>query len=151
MKSKSKTTVIDGFNGDYFFLSNYYPCQVTYSDLTYRNSEAAFHAQKDLNRSREFTDLNPAEAKKLGRSVHLRPDWEQVKDQIMRDILYSKFSQNKELKEKLLQTKDALLIEDNFWHDTYWGVCNGEGENKLGQLLMQVREQLKEQETQSCK
>ena len=68
---------------------------------------------------------------------------EEVKDQIMYEIVLNKFSQNEELREKLIATGDEYLAEGNTWHDTYWGVCNGKGKNKLGKILMQVREELK--------
>ena len=70
-------------------------------------------------------------------------DWEEVKDQIMYEICLAKFTQNEELKEKLLATGNEELVEGNTWHDTYWGVCNRRGKNKLGKILMRVRSELK--------
>ena len=92
---------------------------------------------------KEFTELNPSKAKQLGRKVKLRKDWEEVKTNIMYDICLAKFTQNQDLKEKLLKTGNAILIEGNWWNDTYWGVCNGIGENNLGKILMKIREELK--------
>ena len=54
-----------------------------------------------------------------------------------------KFTKHKDLKEKLLATGDAYLEETNHWHDTFWGVCKGKGQNHLGKILMEVREELK--------
>ena len=67
----------------------------------------------------------------------------EVKTNIMYDICLAKFTQNQDLKEKLLKTGNAILIEGNWWNDTYWGVCNGIGENNLGKILMKIREELK--------
>ena len=82
--------------------------------------------------------------KKMGRSVSLRPDWEDIKDDVMLEGLYRKFT-NDELAEWLLDTGDEELVEGNWWGDRYWGVCNGIGQNKLGKLLMKVREELAEE------
>lgn len=92
-----------------------------------------------------FAPLAAGEAKKLGRTVVLRPDWNEVKVSIMRNVLALKFRQNPDLREKLLATGEAELIEGNHWKDTFWGVCNGVGENWLGKLLMELREELKKE------
>ena len=137
--------MIDKFNGKYDFLSNYYVAPVTYNGLTFQSNEAAFQAQKTLNEGqrRKFTRMAPNKAKAKGRNVILRSDWEEVKNKIMYEVCYAKFTQNPELKEKLLLTGDEELIEGNTWHDTYWGVCNRRGKNKLGKILMRVREELR--------
>ena len=137
--------VIDTFDLDYDFLSNFYPCDVTYKGITYPSSEAAFHAQKttDVYQQVRFTKMNPSQAKRAGRKLDLRPDWEDVKYQIMYDIVLQKFVQNDDLQRKLLNTEDAELIEGNWWGDTFWGVCKGVGENHLGKLLMKIREDLR--------
>nr|DAK26538.1 MAG TPA: NADAR protein [Caudoviricetes sp.] len=135
--------MIDCFKGKYFFLSNFYPARVSYQGILYQNTEAAFHAQKDPSRAREFCNLNPSEAKRLGRRVKLRSDWELIKDNIMFDVVALKFKQNLFLAEKLLKTGDEELIEGNDWNDCYWGVCQGKGENKLGQILQRIRSELR--------
>lgn len=136
---------IDSFRGDYDFLSNFYSCPVEYDGLTYQNTEAAFQAAKcvDRNEREKFVSLSPGQAKKLGRKVDLREDWETVKIDVMRDVLKSKFSLNFELREKLIATNDVELIEGNHWNDRFWGVCRGKGQNHLGKLLMELREILK--------
>lgn len=137
--------MINEFKDKFSFLSNFYVAPVTYNELTFQSNEAAFQAQKTLNEGqrRKFTKLAPNKAKAKGRSVILREDWEEVKDQIMYEICLAKFSQNSDLKKKLLDTGDEELIEGNTWHDTYWGVYNRKGKNKLGKILMRIREELK--------
>ena len=143
----SAISTIGSFRGKYYFLSNFFPAEVTYNGLTYQNNEAAFQAQKTYSKEEriEFTTLEPRDAKRRGRRVRLRKDWEQVKDRIMEEIVRAKFSQNEELKEQLLATGDAQLVEGNRWNDRYWGVDirSGVGENHLGKILMKVRSELK--------
>ena len=138
--------VIGRFIGEYFYLSNYYEVPVTYDSLTYGSAEAAFQAQKILNLDdrKIFTTLKADDSKKMGRSVILRPDWDDVKLSVMREIIRCKFTQNTCLLEQLLKTGNALLIEGNTWHDTFWGVDlkTGLGENHLGLILMEVREEI---------
>lgn len=134
--------VINRFDGEYRFLSNFYEAPVTYHGVTYRNNEAAFQAQKCPDKAHEFADMSAAEAKKAGRHVPLRPDWERVKINIMHDLVFEKFLHNPELKDKLLATDGYDIVEGNHWGDRFWGRCNGTGENHLGQILMLVREEL---------
>lgn len=144
--------MINKFDGEYVFLSNFYECPVEYGGLTYKNSEAAFHAQKTLNEAerKQFTVLNASASKKLGRRIALRDDWETVKTKIMYEICYAKFSQNEDLKAKLLATGDEYIEEGTYWHDNIWGNCycekckNIQGENRLGTILMKIREDLKD-------
>lgn len=143
---------IHNFRGEYYFLSNFFYSPVTYNGKTYQNSEAAFQAQKTLSEEVQwkFTRLTPRDARTEGRKLTLRPDWEEVKDDIMRNILRSKFS-NPVLARQLLDTDDAILEEQNTWHDNCWGNCTCDkcrqipGQNKLGTMLMELREGLKEE------
>ena len=143
--------MINKFDGEYAFLSNFYECPITYDGITYTNSEAAFHAHKTLNEEerKQFAALDPSAAKKLGRKITLRSDWEEVKTKIMYEICLAKFSQNEDLKAKLLATGDEYLEEGNYWHDNCWGNCSCEkckditGENRLGKILMEIREELR--------
>lgn len=85
---------ISEFRGEYYFLSNFYSAPVTYNGMCFENNEAAFQAAKCPERMTEFCRLNPSEAKRLGRRVKLRGDWEAVKDTVMYEICKAKFSQN---------------------------------------------------------
>lgn len=136
--------VIDNFTGDYMFLSNFLPCRVPLGQYgVFENSEAAYQAMKCPSLVDEFRTLTPEKAKKLGRSVMMRPDWEEVKKVIMYQVVHAKFFNNGYLATKLLETGTATLIEGNDWGDKYWGMVDGEGENHLGEILMQVRNELK--------
>jgi ribA/ribD-fused uncharacterized protein len=137
--------MINNFRGKYFFLSNFYECEVTFEGITYQNTEAAFHAQKTLNveERKKFATLNPSEAKKAGRKLNLRSDWEVIKTRVMYDVCKAKFLQNPELKKKLLETGTEYLEEGNDWGDYFWGTVNGVGENRLGYILMQIRDELR--------
>lgn len=140
---------IDYFSGQYHFLSNFYPCTVCYEGICYPSSEHAFQAAKTINlHAREvftLTGMTPGMAKHLGKALTLRPNWDTIKLQVMADILMAKFDggvSDRGLKEALLATGNAQLIEGNTWGDTYWGVCNGKGTNFLGKLLMELRKKL---------
>ena len=133
--------MITAFLEGYFFLSNYYEVSITYNGITYQNNEAAFQAQKSTT-PEAFKDLNPTEAKKLGRQVSLRLDWESVKVKVMQEIVHEKFSQNPDLAHRLIDTGDEYLEEGNTWGDRVWGVVNGQGANLLGQILMAERKKL---------
>ncbi|MBQ1388752.1 MAG: NADAR family protein [Clostridia bacterium] len=139
--------VIDNFDGEYRFLSNFYVVKVEYGGLVYTSSEAAFQAQKCLTKEErvQFTQLSPSKSKTLGRNVQLRPDWNDVRIGIMEDIVRCKFAQNPDLAKMLLETGDKTLIEGNTWHDTFWGVDSksGYGKNNLGKILMKIREELR--------
>ena len=139
-------TKIDSFDGEYDFLSNFYPCKVEWEGRIYQSSEGAYQSAKCVNENEKdmFTSIPANQTKKLGRKVDLREDWDKVKEDIMYDIVYAKFTQNKELADKLINTGTVELVEGNYWGDTYWGVCNGMGQNKLGKILMKIRSELVE-------
>ena len=141
---------ISEFRDEYFFLSNFYEAPVTYRGLQYGSNEAAFQAQKCMTEEEtvQFTSLRPYDAKKRGRKVRLRPDWEEIKVEVMEEIVRAKFTQNADLRQMLLATGDAVLEEGNTWNDTFWGVHlkNGKGQNHLGKILMKVRDELRSAE-----
>ena len=137
---------IDKFAGDYRWLSNFWPAEVEYEGVKYPTTEHAFQAAKTENlgqRRHVRKAASPAEAKKLGRQVTLRPGWDSMKDEVMLDLNRQKF-RDPGLRAKLLATGDRPLIEGNHWNDTYWGVCRGKGKNRLGQILMKIRHEIRE-------
>lgn len=135
---------IDEFSGEYRFLSNFFPSPVTYEGIEFPTVEHAFQAAKTMDtveRIRIAELKKPGEAKRAGRKVALRPDWENVKEKIMLDILRLKFAYP-DLRKYLLNTGEVKLEEGNTWGDRYWGTCFGIGRNRLGHLLMKLRKEL---------
>ena len=143
--------MIDKFDGEYEFLSNFYNSEIIYEGIIYPTVEHAFQAAKTLNVD-ERTAISkldtPGKAKRAGRKCNLREDWEEIKDGVMYNCIKSKF-QNPELRKLLLETGDEYLVEGTVWHDNYWGNCsckkceNIQGRNQLGKTLMKVREELR--------
>ena len=136
---------IDQFRGRYFFLSNHSLNSVQFEGDLYPSVEHAFAAAKTLDpelRAKVREAGDPDRTKRLGRKLKLRADWDDVKVDIMRELLRDKFS-SPALAEALLDTGDAALVEDNTWGDTFWGMCRGRGENMLGRLLMEVRGEIR--------
>lgn len=131
------------FRNEYDFLSNFYSCKITYEGITYKNAEAAFQAQKENRKTDRivYSFVDGRTAKKWGRKAKLKEDWNKVKDNIMYEIVKNKFLQNEELKIKLKNIKEEI-VEENYWNDKYWGVCNGIGENKLGKILEKVKKEI---------
>jgi ribA/ribD-fused uncharacterized protein len=133
---------IFGFFGEYRFLSNYHKCLVYFDGVLYPSSENAYMAAKtlDVAERTRFVNIEPNEAKALGRQIQLRPDWEEVKFDIMKIILCDKFYRNRSIRGKLISTGNAVLTEANHWGDRIWGTDEeGNGENHLGRLLMKIR------------
>lgn len=134
--------MISSFTGDYRWLSNFWPVIVRLDGDEYPSVEHAYQAAKTLDREarKRFQSImvKAGDAKRMGRKLVLRPDWNARKMEIMLYLLRQKFEQEP-LRTKLLATKDHDLVEGNHWHDYYWGVCNGKGQNHLGKLLMRVR------------
>ena len=130
------------FRGKYSFLSNMHPAPVILDDMTFPNVENAYQAAKCADKSymASFISMTAVEAKHAGRRVVVRSDWDTVKASIMDNLLRQKFAHSS-LKQKLIDLSDDEIVEDNYWGDTYWGRCNGKGENVLGQLLMNIREE----------
>ncbi len=137
--------MIRKFSGHYSFLSNFYPCIIKYEGEVYSSVENAYQAAKstDSKIRKQFTSLSAGHAKKLGQKIAKRDDWEDVKVDVMYDLLKQKFSQPK-LRTLLLMTENDDLVEGNTWGDTTWGVYRGKGKNLLGKLLMKVRSEVKD-------
>lgn len=148
--------MIDKFQGRWHFLSNFYPCEIEHQGIKYPSVEHYYVAMKfddeQLIDGKYYTpgDLreliskikDPGQVKRFGRKVKLRKDWNNQKLKVMNWGVREKFK-NDRLSELLLSTGDEELIEGNFWNDTYWGVCNGKGQNHLGKILMEVRNELR--------
>lgn len=139
--------MVNNFRGEYSFLSNFYFASVHMDGMLYSTVEHAFQAAKTLcpkERKEIALAKTPAIAKKLGKGVTLRPDWNDCRLEIMEKLIEEKFK-HPHLKRKLLETGETTLVEGNYWGDVFWGVCRGEGENHLGKILMRVREKLQKE------
>lgn len=140
---------IASFFGPYRFLSNFWMARVYGpSNLIYPSTEHAYQAAKtnDSNMHYQISELErPGMAKKLGKLVTLREDWEIVKIPIMLFLVKQKF-QYPDLAKQLLDTGDLIIEEGNTWGDKFWGIDlkTGEGENNLGKILMQVRDDIRQ-------
>jgi ribA/ribD-fused uncharacterized protein len=149
---------ITSFRGPYRFLSNFAPFPVVFDGIEYPTAEHAYVAAKTLDptiRAMVRGIDKPGNAKYRGKSITVRPDWDDVRQELMLAILRSKFSRNGDARDLLLATGDAQLVEGNAWHDNYWGHCRCkectntvEGHNMLGRLLMTVRDELRHPTTQ---
>lgn len=160
--------VISSFRNEHFFLSNFYPSDITVSmDLTidgvageylfvFSTGEHCFQAMKvvasnmnDSQKHKWMLDMEsastPSQSKYLGRSINIDLDkWNDMSYLCMQRTQELKYTQNLDLAKLLLDTGDAKLIEGNFWGDKLWGVDeNGVGENKLGTILMELRSSLR--------
>ncbi len=139
---------IKSFSGKYQFLDNFFACDVVYEGIMYPSTEHAFQAAKttDVEIRKKFRLYETfADAKRKGRQLKLRPDWEEIKDTVMYEVVKDKFTRNARLKEMLLATGDEYLEEGNRHGDRYWGTVSGEGRNQLGKTLMRVRQELREE------
>ncbi|MBO9428802.1 NADAR family protein [Sulfitobacter sp. R18_1] len=150
---------IRGLQGPYRFLSNFHSARVTMYGVEFPTNEHAYQAakmpQRDLLRTQEewlkdlkaFAQIETAKkAKRAGRTLRMRDDWDEVKYGIMLELTRRKYVRHPLLAGKLLNTGTAYIWELNDWDDTYWGVIEEGGkligENNLGKILMQVRKEL---------
>lgn len=139
-----------GFTGPYRYLSNFFPAPLVWEGIKFPTSEHAFNAGKTLDQHKRLwiaAAPSPGEAKSRGRSVQLRPGWDEtVRYQVMEEVLAAKFA-DEHLAGWLLATGELELVEANQHHDIHWGVCtcrrhDGVGDNHLGRLLMELRTRL---------
>ena len=140
-------TVVGPFKGEYAFLSNFYPAQVEYDNIVYPTVEHAFQSAKTTSKEDRYRIAalsTPGQAKQAGKQLQLRPNWESIKVPIMAELVYLKFANHPDLSRRLLATGDLYIEEVNQWGDTFWGTYKGRGENHLGQILMSVRDELRE-------
>lgn len=152
--------MIDIFRGSYYFLSNFYPCEIEHDSIVYPSLEHYYVALKCDNDQIingkyytcfDFRELiskvkSPGKVKIIGKNIKVRSDWNDIKLDIMWIGIQQKF-RNKELSELLISTGDQKLVEGNYWHDNFYGQCTCEkcidkGKNKLGKLLMKIRSEL---------
>ena len=134
-------------NGSNGYLSNFWRASIIIDGKSYATSEHYYQAMKTNNPAEQEMVRNttsPKEAKFAGYHVTLREDWEEVKEAIMFEALTAKFTQHTELGLKLIETGNKPIHEDSPW-DRYWGYAKGEGKDKLGVLLMRVRDELMEE------
>ena len=135
--------MIAELNGKYRFLSNFWSCILEWDGQLYPSVENAYQATKcaDPDDRLKFVAIKASEAKRLGRVIRMRPDWDSVKLDVMLRLVRRKFEDEK-LASLLLETGAEEIQEGNWWGDTYWGTVNGVGENHLGKILMKVRHEL---------
>lgn len=134
---------ITAFKGKYRFLSNFYDAPFSYELAAWPTSEHAYQAAKTFDKDQKTSIqlcATPGAAKRLGKMVTRRSDWEEIKVRVMGEILKAKFDQNDYLKRQLTATGTEDLVEGNTWGDVFWGMCKGEGQNNLGKLLMDLRD-----------
>lgn len=152
MQAKQNSTY--EFQGFHRFLSNFYRSPIYHQGINYPTAEHLYQALKTTERSmrRKISSLkSPGQAKGMGQSITLRKNWDKIKLTAMKWVIGLKFDQNQELKQKLLSTKNDILIEGNYWHDNFWGDCNCrkckhiKGQNNLGKILMKRRMYLAKQ------
>lgn len=137
-------TKVREFRGEHAFLSNFFPCPIIYEGRLWLTSEHAYQAAKTIipdEIEQIFNAATPGKAKRLGRTITICDDWNDIRIDVMSEILEAKFA-IPELEEKLLSTGNIKLLEGNTWGDTFWGVDinTGIGQNMLGKLLMRIRE-----------
>ena len=138
---------IEEFQGRFRFLSNFYRSVIWIDGKSYETAEHAFQAAKsirDEDAEQIRSAFTPGGAKRRGRKVEMRADWEGVKLDIMKEIVRQKFYQNRGLGKQLIETGDLYLEEGNRWNDTFWGIDlrTLKGTNHLGRILMEVRDEL---------
>lgn len=142
--------IISEFQGEYRWLSNHVVAKVKYDGHEFPTVEHAYVYSKTLVKEEqelflsEMNELSPGQAKRLGKTLTLRPDWESVRLDIMRNLTLQKYS-IPYYRDKLLATGDVEIVEGNDWGDTFWGKYNGVGENNLGKIIMEVRSYLRSQ------
>lgn len=145
MKITTEVSKVTQFKGEYRWLSNFYQSPIELRGVVFPSAEAAYQASKaDYNLDSIFCKLTPGQSKRLGKGIRLREDWDEVKFDIMEMVLRIKFRDH-DLRQRLIATGDAELYEGNSWGDKIWG-CDWEtleGENRLGKLLMKLRDEYK--------
>ena len=137
------------YENQFYVLSNFSSFCLDWAGHRFHTSEAAYHWEKFMNHpeiQRQILEAPSAhEALQIARRNKqlVRPDWEQVKVPVMRNILYQKAKQHEYVRRQLLATGDRELIEDS-WRDNFWGWGpNKDGQNMLGKLWIEVRNEFR--------
>ncbi len=141
---------INGFFKEWRFLSNFHICPIAYEGGQYNSVEAAYQATKTTNPARRVPfqgDVAPSLARKMGQTLPIRTDWEEIKLKVMEDLCCIKFA-DPVLGRWLFDTGNEELVENCWWHDNFWGSCTcdrcgNKGQNHLGKILMKIREGMK--------
>lgn len=140
---------IKGFRGDYEYLSNMYllDIPIEYNGIFYESSENAYQSAKfdDISMKIEIQKMTPKKSKLFANKnkQFITPNWNNIRLDVMREVVFKKFLYNIELQQMLVGIGDAYIEETNNWNDTFYGVCNGIGENNLGKILMQTKNYFK--------
>lgn len=138
---------IKQFKGDYEALSNFSECQIRMGGVYYPSVEHAYQAAKTIDKKERELFLNDnvtaGRAKRIGRTITIREEWDDIKVSVMRELCRQKYNIPK-YQQILLLTGDALIQEGNNWNDLFWGVDlqSGVGNNNLGKILMAIRSDL---------
>lgn len=139
--------MISSFSGEHRWLSNFSEHSVMLNPtIVFPTVEHGFVWHKTTNsemRQRILMETTPGRVKRLGRKIELRPEWESLKLTVMHELVLLKFQQHEGIRQLLIETGEQELVEGNKWGDTFWGVCEGEGENNLGRILMKIRSELR--------
>jgi len=138
------TCDIKGFTGEYRWLSNFWPSPFEFNNYAWPTVEHAYVAHKAhpgrlKNVYGTVIDMTPGQAKRYGRTIKIRNDFDMIKLYLMQALQYRKYTENEELLQKLLATGSREIEETNTWGDTFWGVCDGVGDNHLGKIIMGLR------------
>jgi ribA/ribD-fused uncharacterized protein len=140
-------TDITEFQGEYRWLSNFWPAKCWYAGVNYGSVEAAYQAAKteDVEERTRLMSVTPAAAKKIGRSFTIREGWSDMRLAVMKELLSQKFTEDNWAGKQLIATHPAKLSEGNYWGDSFWGIDlkKGKGKNHLGKLLMERRNELR--------
>lgn len=130
----------------YGCLSNFYIAPIDIEGRIYKTTEHYYQAMKASTLEEHdyiAAAETPKESRDRGRNCQLRDGWEQMKEHVMKIALATKFTQHANLRQILLESDDEELIEWAPW-DGYWGSgANGNGKNRLGVLLMELRTELR--------
>tara|TARA_Y100000034_G_C6706865_1_gene312031 strand:+ start:244 stop:681 length:438 start_codon:yes stop_codon:yes gene_type:complete len=133
---------IEFFQGEYRWLSNFWPCEVEFEGIIFPSVEHAYQAAKfhSMRQRMKFLKLTAGQAKRAGAKAPLTANWDHRKLTVMWSLVKFKFTENNDLLAKLKSTKGRELIEGNTWGDTFWGQVDGKGINHLGKMIMMIRE-----------